>query len=129
MKTLLLASTPLAALLALGACSNEPIQVGSADPQANLVKNLPAAAPTPSIKSARTYRCKDNSLVHISFLSDDITALVRDKEENPPRATLKASAPGQPFEGSGYSITGEGETITYKSPDSPAQSCRSGAAR
>jgi hypothetical protein len=124
MKTKFHAAAALAAFFVLGACSNEPIDVGPADPQANALKNMPKELP-PSIKSARTYRCRDNSLVHISFLDDNVTALVRDKEENPPIATLKAPAPGQPFVFEGFSLTGSGETVTYKSPQSGTQTCRS----
>lgn len=125
MKTLMFAAAPLAAIFVLGGCSNDPIQVGAADPQANLVKNLSSQTPTPtpSIKSSRAYRCKDNSLVHITFMSDDITAMVRDSEEEPPRVTLKAPAPGQSFVAEGYSLSGSGTNVTYKSPDSPSQTC------
>jgi len=125
MKTSFYAFAPLAALLVLGACSPEPIDVGPVDPQANMLKNAPPVALPPAIKSARTYRCRDNSLVHISFLDDNVTALVRDKEENPPIATLKAPAPGEAFVFEGFSLSGSGESVTYKSPQSGTQTCRS----
>jgi len=129
-NTRLLAAAPLAACFVLGACQSEPVVVGqAADPQAEALKNAAPVQLPPSIKMARTYRCKDNSVVHISFMSDDVTAMVRDKEEEPPRATLKASAPGAAFEGQGqqgqgFKLSGSGETVTYTSPDSGTQTCR-----
>jgi hypothetical protein len=125
-----LAAAPLAALLILAACNTEPQEVGGpADPQADALKNAPQVQLPPSIKEAKTYRCKDNSLVYVNFMSDNVTANVRDKEEEPPRVTLKAPAPGQPFEGveplgKGFKLSGSGATVTYTSPDSGTLSCR-----
>lgn len=120
-----LAAASVAALFLLGACNSEPQVVGGpADDQAEALKNAPKVQLPPAIKVARTYRCKDNSIVYISFLADDQTALVRDKEENPPIATLKAPAQGQPFVSEGFSLSGSGENITYKSPESGTLTCR-----
>lgn len=117
-------AAPLAALLILAACQTEPEKVGGPDdPQAEALKNAAPVELPPSIKQARSYRCRDNSLLHVTFMSDDVTALVRDKEEEPPRSTLKAPTAGQPFVAEGYSLSGSGETVTYKSPDAPSQSC------
>jgi hypothetical protein len=129
-QTRFLAAAPLAALSVLAACQSEPIKVGeAADPQAEALKNAPPVQLPPSIKEAKTYRCKDNSVVHISFMNDNVTAMVRDKEEEPPIATLKAPAAGQPFEGQGpegqgFKLVGSGNNVTYTSPDSGTQSCR-----
>jgi hypothetical protein len=123
--TRLLAAASTAALFVLAACQQEPVKVGEAsDPQAEALKNAPKVELPPSIKEAKTYRCKDNSLVYVSFMSDNVTAMVRDKQEEPPVATLKAPAPGQPFVAEGFSLSGSGGTVTYKSPDSGTQSCR-----
>jgi len=129
--TRFLAAAPFAALFLLGACQNEPIDLSEGtDPQAEALKNAPPVQLPPSIREAKTYRCKDNSLVHVSFLSDNVTALVRDKQEEPPVATLKAPAAGQAFEGQdsqsqGFKLSGSGDAVTYTSPDSGTQSCRS----
>lgn len=113
-----------AALIVLSACNREPEVVGGpADPQAEALKNRPKVQLPPSIKASKIYRCKDNSVVYATFMTDNVTAEVRDKQEQPPRATLKAGAPGQPYEGSGYSLSGSGDNITYKSPDSGTQTC------
>ncbi len=126
----MLAAASTAALILLAGCQSEPIKVGEgSDPQAEALKNAPKVALPPSIKAAKTYRCKDNSIVYVNFMSDNVTANVRDKEEEPPRTTLKASAPGQPFEGQGpeaqgFKLSGSGDTVTYTSPDSGTQTCR-----
>jgi hypothetical protein len=122
----LVAAASTAALFLLAGCQSEPVKVGEAvDPQAEALKNAPPVKLPPAIKEAKTYRCKDNSLVNITFMNDNVTAEVRDKEEAPPRATLKASAPGQPFEGTGYTVTGSGNSVSYKTPTDAAQTCRS----
>lgn len=126
-KSRLLAAAPLVALFALGGCTSEPIKVGeAADPHANELKNAPPVQLPPSIKEAKAYRCRDNSLVHITFLSDDTTAIIRETAgAEPPKATLVAPAAGQPFVSGDYSLTGSGATVTYKAPGKAAQSCRS----
>ena len=124
--TPLAAAASLAAVLALGACNQEPTNIssGPADPQAEALKNAPPVALPPAIKEAKAYRCKDNSLVYVSYMTDNVTAAVRDKQEEPPVATLKAPAPGEPFVSEGYSLTVSGNPITYNSPDKGTQTCR-----
>ncbi len=113
-----------AALFLLSACNSEPTVVGPTDPQAEALKNAPKVTLPPAIRVAKTYRCKDNSVVYVSFLADNVTAAVRDKEESPPRVTLKAPGADQPFVAEGFSLSGSGDTVTYTSPDSGTQSCR-----
>jgi len=126
----ILIAASAAALLSLAACSQEPEVVdANPDPQAEeLAKAAPVTLP-PAIKASKTYRCKDNSIVYVNFLTDDISANVRDKEEEPPAVNLKAPAPGEPFvgdgpAGDGFKLVGSGDTVTYTSPDSGTQSCK-----
>jgi hypothetical protein len=86
-------------------------------------KSSPVTLP-PAIKATKTYRCKDNSLLYVTFLADDMTAMVRDKQEEPPVATLKAPQAGQAFVAEGFSLSGSGDTVTYDSPDAGSQSCK-----
>ena len=120
------AAASLAAFLSLAACGNESETVSSRapDPLANELAKAPPVQLPPAIKATKTYRCKDNSLVYVSFMADDVTAMVRDKQEEPPVATLKAPAAGQPFTSEGYSLSGSGDTVTYNSPDKGSQSCK-----
>ena len=123
-KTLFLAASA-AALLSLAACSNEPEVVDSSpDPQAEQLAKAPPVELPPAIKASKTYRCKDNSLVYVTFLTDDKTAMVRDKQEGAPLATLKSEKEGGPFVSEGFSVSGSGDTISYTSPNGTL-SCKS----
>ncbi len=121
-----------AALLALSGCQQKtPEVVGGATPDAVSIaaaNKAPVTLP-PAIASSKTYRCKDNSVFYANFLTDNVTANVRDKEEDPPSVTLKAAAPGQPFEGQeekgkGFKLVGSGNQVTYTSPKSGTLSCK-----
>ena len=124
-KTPFLIAASIAASLSLAACQNEPEVVDTnPDPQADELAKAPPVTLPPAIKSSKAYRCKDNSLVYVTLMADDVSAMVRDKQEEPPVATLKAPAAGQPFVSEGYSLTVSGNNITYNSPDKGTQSCK-----
>lgn len=114
-----------AALLSASGCNKEPEVVdANPDPQAEQLAKAPPVTLPPPIRESKTYRCKDNSVIYVSFLADDVTALVRDKEEEPPIATLKAPKAGEPFVAEGFSLSGSGDSVTYTSPDSGTLSCK-----
>jgi len=117
-------AAPFAALIALAACNNEPEVVDTnPDPmKEELAKAAPVEAP-PMIQASRTYRCKDNSLVYIDFYTNN-SANVRlgSREEMPTRLT--APAAGQAYTAEGYSLSGNGTTVTFSSPGKGAQSCK-----
>ena len=117
---------PAAALLALAACQQPKTEVidTNPDPMAN---QLASAAPVelpPAIKADKTLRCKDNSLVYVTFFQGDAQAIVRTEQGGAP-TTLRAPAAGEPLvaEG-GWSLTGGPDTVTLAQPGKPAQSCR-----
>ena len=123
-----LAAASLAALSLLAACNSQPVVVGeTVDPQAEALKNAAPVQLPPSIKVAKTYRCRDNSLIHVTFMNDNVSAIVRQREgSEPPVATLHAPAAGQAFTADGgYSIEGSGANITYTSPSKGRLTCRS----
>ena len=126
-KRPLIAAASLAAFLTLAACDKKPetISANANDPQAEELAKAPPVTLPPPIKESKIYRCKDNSLVYVSYMADDVTAMVRDKQEEPPVATLKAPAKGEPFVSEGFSLKVDGQTITYNSPDKGQQSCKS----
>lgn len=71
------------AALALAACNKEDktIVAGPADPMAEeLNKAAPVALP-PSIQASKTYRCKDNSLAYVDWLSDGTARVKATKDE------------------------------------------------
>jgi hypothetical protein len=118
MKTLLLV---IAASVTLMACEKEVIVEGGnkvAVDTSNVV--LP-----PSISATKTYRCKDNSLVHIDWLSDNQSANVR-AEENGPSTQLKSAAAGGALVAEGYSLTGDAKaaSVTLTRPGKGSQSCK-----
>ncbi len=125
MYKIVFAAASVAASLSLAACSNEPEVVdANPDPQAAELAKAPPVTLPPAIKESKTYRCKDNSLVYVTYLADNVTAMVRDKQEEPPVATLKAPAAGEPFVSEGFSLSVNGNSITYNSPDKGTQSCK-----
>ena len=60
------------AALALAACNKEDstIVAGPADPMADELANAAPVELPPAIQAAKPYRCKDNSVVYIDWLSD-----------------------------------------------------------
>jgi hypothetical protein len=123
--THVLAAASIAALVSLSACKQEAevVNEGGTDPQAaELAKAKPVALP-PSIISSHAYRCKDNSLIYVDFLSDQKTANYRIKKADDP-VVLTASEAGQPFTAPGYKVTGSGTHITVSAPGKGSQSCK-----
>jgi len=119
----------LAATAALAACNKEDHTI-VAGPDTDVANQAPATdGPVtlpPSIASSKIYRCKDNSVVYIDWLSDNKSANFRAKKTDVP-VTLTASEPGKPMvaEG-GYSLSGtpSGGSITLERPGKGSQSCK-----
>ena len=113
-----------ALLLILAACSEESemISSGPPDPQAaELAKAKPVELP-PSIVSSQAFRCKDNSLVYVDFMSDQKTIHFRTTKGGDP-ITLTAPEPGQPYTGNGYTVSGGGNQISLSAPGKGTQTC------
>ena len=115
-----------AAILSLSACSkSEPEVVGGpADPMAEQLANAAPVALPPSVKVSHTYRCKDNSLIFVDFLSDDKTANLRTEKNGAPTKLTAAEAGGAFTAEGGYEVSGSGTTITASVPGKPSQSCK-----
>ena len=122
---LLLAAASCAALVALASCNREPeiINAGPPDGQEEALKNAKPVTLPPLISASRTYRCKDNSLIQVDFMSDNKTAVLRAPKDSEP-IMLSAPEAGQPFVGGDASVTGSGRTITAKAPGKGAQECK-----
>jgi hypothetical protein len=114
----------LAATLSLAACSNEPEVVETPDPMKDqLAKAQPVELP-PAIQASRTYRCKDNSLVFIDFMSNNTAIVRKGKGVEPPLATVTAETAGGEYKSAdGYTVSGNSQQITYTAP-SGSQSCK-----
>lgn len=113
----------LAAVLALGACQSEPETIDTnPDPMANALANATPVELPPSVKESVSYRCKDNSVVYVDFLSDDKSANIRTDKAALPTRVIAANA-GEAMTAEGYSLSGMGETVQIAVPGKDAQSC------
>ena len=112
-----------AALVALAACNQTP----ATDAEANAAAgNAAAAAPIvlpPAITAEKTFRCKDNSLLYVTFFQGDTQATIRTEPTGTP-VMMKAEKAGDPFTAEGgYSLKGTGDTVEAAVPGKPEQSC------
>ena len=89
----------LAAAAALAGCNkeNHTIVAGpeSDDNDTNSAANQPVAMP-PAIEASKIYRCGDNKLVYVNWLSDNKSATVRTGQSDSP-VQVSAAEAGQPM--------------------------------
>lgn len=115
----------LAASLALAACNSsaEPSANDAAGNNAAEVNEAAAIAELPpSISASRTYRCRDNSLVYVDFLTNN-TAQLRTSETGERHQLAAAEGGAAPFTAEGYSVSANAATATITVPGKSAQSC------
>jgi hypothetical protein len=116
----------LAAAAALAGCHKHTIVAGGppSDTDTNTAKNANIQLP-PSIIATKLYRCADNSVVTVDYLSDNKTANVHTGKEG--NATQVATAePGKPMTAAGgYSVEGSPTSSSAKIavPGHPSQTC------
>ena len=128
MKTL--AILPLAAsLLAVAACNSQPdkpqVIDTNPDPMASSLANAAPVELPPAIKADKTMRCKDGSLVYVTFFQGDKQAVVR-TEKGGTATTLKGAEAGKPLTADGgWSMTGSTTEVTLTRPGKGAVSCHS----
>ncbi len=123
----ILPMTAVAALLVLAACNSKPaspeVLDSNPDPMATTLANAAPVELPPAIKSEKTLRCKDNTLVYVTFFQGNKQANVRTKEGGTP-TKLVADVAGAPktAEG-GWSMTGDETSVTLTQPGKSAQVC------
>ena len=126
MVTRFLPLAAVASLFALAACNSQstPEVVDSnPDPMAaNLAKAAPVELP-PAIKADKTMRCKDGSLVYVTFFQGDKQAVVRTKKDGQPTTLKTAEAGKQLTADGGWSMTGDTTEVTLTQPGKSALSC------
>ena len=118
----------LAAAAALAGCDKQSHTIVAGEPgdnDGNVAANGPIALP-PSITASKVYRCDDNEIVYVDWLSDNKSANIRtDKGGNP---TVVATAdPSKPMTAAGgYSLQGSASAASVKIavPGHPEQSCK-----
>lgn len=115
----------LAATAALAGCNKQSSTADSGSPdsgEANAAKNAPVQLP-PSIIATKLYRCTDNSVVTVDYLSDNKSANVHVGEGT---TQVTASEAGKAMTAAGgYSVEGGPTSSSAKIavPGHPAQSC------
>jgi hypothetical protein len=125
----LLCSTLMVAAAALAGCDRSDhnlTQQGPADPQAEAANAAAPVALPPSIAHSKIYRCKDNSVVYIDWLSDEKTANFKPEKTALP-TQLTAPEAGQKMVGpEGYSLTGKAAdgSVTLERPGKGSQVCK-----
>jgi hypothetical protein len=125
-KINLIAATSIAAFLSLSACKpqQEVVDTNPDPMKEELAKAAPVELP-PAIQASRTYRCKDNSLVYIDFMSNNTAIVRKGKGAEPALATVTAETAGGAYKSAdGYSVSGNSQQITYSSPSGGSQSCK-----
>jgi hypothetical protein len=82
----------IAAAAALAGCNNKDhtIVAGPDEGATNTAANAPVTLP-PSIAASKVYRCANNSVVYVNWMSDG-SATVRDKPDAAPTAIAAGSA-------------------------------------
>ena len=117
----------LASAAALAGCNkeNHTIVAGpGGETDANAAANGPVALP-PSITATKIYRCADNAVVYVDWMSDNKTVNVR-TDKGGSQTVLTASEAGKPFTAAGYSLEGTESAPSAKIavPGHPSQSCK-----
>ena len=123
--TLLLA---LAAAAALAGCNKEDHTIvgGSDADQGNGASSNVGVQLPPSITASKIYRCADNKVVYVDWMSDNISANIRTEQTGTPTHVASAE-PGAPMTGpAGYSMEGSATASSVKIgvPGHAAQSCK-----
>jgi hypothetical protein len=116
----------LVAATALAGCHKHTIVEGGppSDTNANAAANANVQLP-PSIVATKLYRCTDNSVVTVDYLSDNKSGNVRAGKDTA-SVQVTAAAPGQPMTApNGYSVEGSPTSSSAKIavPGHPAQTC------
>ncbi len=117
----------LAAAAALAGCTEDhTVNAGGPEGEAaNAAANANVVLP-PSILLSKIYRCKDNSIVYVDWLSDNKSANLRTEKNGSP-TQLKAAEAGTAMTAEGgYSLTGSGaeSSISLTRPGGGSQSCK-----
>jgi uncharacterized lipoprotein YajG len=116
----------LAAAAALAGCNkeNHTIVAGPPGDDVNAAKNANVQLP-PSIVATKLYRCADNSVVTVDYLSDNKSANVRAGKDVTSTLVTSAEA-GKPMSAAGgFSVDGSPNSSSAKIavPGHPSQTC------
>ena len=125
MKTRTPLALTLAAAAALAGCNQESHTITAGPAEDDIAAGPPVALP-PSISVSKIYRCADNRVVYVDWLSDNKSANVRTDKGDTPTQVTTAEA-GQPMTAAGgYSLDGTSgaASVRIAVPGHPSQSCK-----
>jgi hypothetical protein len=111
----------IAAAAALAGCNNQTeAENAAANEAATTAANANVKLP-PAIVASHKYRCKDNSLVSVDWLSDGTSNSARVTPEGGAAVTFAQAEADGPYTAEGASLTGDpkAESVTFK-----GQSCK-----
>lgn len=117
----------LVAAGALAACDNSDhtIVAGPGADETKVDANANVELP-PAIAASKSYRCHDNTLVYVDWLSDNKSANVRTEQSGKPTQVQAAEA-GKPMTApGGYEVSGSAAAgaVNIAVPGHPSQSCK-----
>lgn len=123
-RTLLLTAVAAAAL---AGCNNQDHTITAGGPdegnQAAIPQNVTLP---PTISASKIYRCADNAVVYVDWLSDNKSANVRTEQNGSPNQ-VTAAEPGKSMTGpAGFEVDGSADASTVKIavPGHKLQSCK-----
>jgi len=123
--TTLIALTASAALAACNSENHNIVAGGEPPDDMNVAANADVHLP-PSIMASKIYRCADNKVVYVDWLSDNKSANIRTEQGGSPTLVTAPEA-GKPMAGpAGFSLEGNSEAGSVKIgvPGHPSQSCK-----
>jgi hypothetical protein len=118
---------PLIALVALAACNQnsqpEVVDTRAPDPNAAALANAAPVELPPAMRAQKTYRCKDNSLVYVTwFVGDKIADIKAEKDGTPVRLT-SAEGTSPWTSAAGWTAAGDDNNIRVTQPGKGPQDC------
>ena len=115
----------LVAAAALAGCNQESHTIGGAAEADNSASATPVALP-PSISHSKIYRCADNRVIYVDWLSDNKSANIRTDQGGTPTQVTSAEPGGTLSAAGGYEIQGTADAASVRIavPGHGSQSCK-----
>src|SRR5689334_19344397 len=119
----------LIAAAALAGCNEDHTIVAGGPQDGNDANQMAAEANItlpPSISASKIYRCADNDVVYVDWLSDGKSANIRTEKDGAP-TQVTAAEPGKPMTAAGgYSVAGtqSDASVTIAVPGQSAERCK-----
>ncbi len=115
-------------IAALAACDgeNHTIVAGGPGDDAATANAAANVVLPPSIQASKVYRCADNVIVHVDWLSDGKSATIRTDKAASPNMVSAAEEGGPMTSATGYSLSGNAQAGSVKIavPGHNAQTCK-----